>query len=105
MIANTATPNRNGTGPHSPAEPWRRQSVRQFFESVSWEGLQLQHVNVQASSPSPSLRMSMSVQAFFDAFPWEGSPEIAMPMAPLSQPSEPVVEDDNLTLDAFSELF
>jgi hypothetical protein len=104
MIATAAS--RNGTAALNKAEPWQRQSVRQFFESVSWEGPQLQQVNVQTSSASSApMRLSISVQTFFDNFPWDGSPEIAVPMAPLSQPPEPAAEDDTLTLDAFSELF
>jgi hypothetical protein len=94
----------NGNGHHA-TPPWMKDSVRHFFEGISWTGkprLPLASataaVGRAASSTSP---LTMSVYDFFESVAWNGQPTIAAPIAPLEMQSEtpPPPEEDDLTLD------
>lgn len=91
---------------------WLSKSVRLFFEAYNWEGQILTPVapenldvaDILGLAQPQTLGLSISVSQFFANFPWEGSPVIAAPIAPLEIQAE-VADESSLTLDAFSELF
>ncbi|MEO0826444.1 MAG: hypothetical protein AAFW84_08010 [Cyanobacteria bacterium J06635_15] len=91
------------------SKSWLQQSVRQCFASYNWEG-RAQPEALVGSDPIvsgealPPLSFQLSVQQFFSQFPWEGTPEIAVPVSPLGVKAA-TEEADDLTLDAFSDLF
>lgn len=91
------------------SQPWLQQSVRQCFAGYNWEGrshpVQAAPAANQATSRlTVPLSLQLSVHQFFSQFPWEGTPEIAAPMSPLGVQT-PVEEADDLTLNAFADLF
>ncbi len=100
---------------------WLRSTVEEFFSSVNWDDRPIEVVeskalleNALASTTHSdvaegahlSLSLAMSVNAFFDAFPWEGQPMIAAPI-PVHNTALKEPEDDvnDITLDDFSGLF
>lgn len=98
---------------------WLRSTVEEFFSSVNWDDRPVEVVEPKAlvedasdpetlaqpvSSHHP-LSLSMSVNDFFDQFPWEGQPIIAAPL-PVNEASPEADDDANdITLDDFSGLF
>lgn len=97
----------NGTAqvPH----PWVRETVQTFFEGVAWSGTAFQpQPQPGGSSDRSGSPMTMAVGDFFGTIPWDGQPIIGVPISPLealpANPS-PVQEEDDLTLDGFSDLF
>ncbi len=118
-MSHIALMSRNGSAPKRQA--YLQQSVQTFFGELSWEGVQappppttsvsldsLEQLD-QLASPTPGLE---SVGTFFERFPWDGQPMIG---APVSDPgisldaavslSEDSEGGDDMTLDAFSDLF
>ncbi|HEY9736517.1 MAG TPA: hypothetical protein V6D06_09545 [Trichocoleus sp.] len=93
----------NSHGAHN--QLWLQASVRSFFESMAWDGRPAVAPSIGISSTSES-PMTLTVEAFFAAIPWEGQPVIAAPVAPFELVAEaPVPASDDMTLDAFSDLF
>lgn len=91
-----------------------RSTVHEFFSSVNWENRPLQPVESQPllenhtasnavqtnTTHAPlGLDLTMSVNTFFDVFPWDGKPTIAEPIAADVLPLEE--DDDEVTLDDF----
>jgi hypothetical protein len=90
-------------------QPWLRDTVQAFFEGVAWSGPAFQHrTQPGGSSERSGSPMIMAVGDFFGSIPWDGQPVIGLPISPLealpANPS-PVQEEDDLTLDGFSDLF
>jgi hypothetical protein len=81
--------------------------VQRFFSQVAWDGAptvtDLFGEEPQAQPPK-ILSKQLTVAEFFNRFQWEGTPEIAAPMAPLDMQSAPP-EVETFTLDDFSDLF
>lgn len=103
MNAMTAT-----NGHRALLSQWQTLTVRDFFSQLSWTGQPTLNFQIEdaAPEPLPIADMRLSVRDFFSRFPWEGSPDIAAPMAPLAlQADDLMPPEDDLTLDAFSDLF
>lgn len=97
----------SANGSHAaPAQPWLQASVRSFFETMIWDGRPAVVLPAGGSSPAGESPMTMTVEAFFSAIPWEGQPVIAAPVAPFELLVDvPEPASDDMTLDAFSDLF
>ncbi|MEB3213117.1 MAG: hypothetical protein VKL39_17330 [Leptolyngbyaceae bacterium] len=95
---------------------WLRSTVQEFFSSVNWENRPLQVVDSQdlfsnhaepdaapggTAKPLLKLDMKLSVNQFFDIFPWEGQPAIAEPISLTDLPLGDDTVDDEVTLDDF----
>lgn len=70
---------------------------------------QVQPLSEELVEPVDVKTSKVSVEAFFQAFPWEGHPTIAAPVTPDVSvdilPNLESEEENDLTLDAFSDLF
>ena len=96
----------NGHAPQS--AKWQTQSVRDFFGQMAWTGnsikLSTPKSTPTTTSDSEASDMQLSVGEFFSRFAWDGTPNIAVPTAPLEfQPNLP--SEDDITLDGFADLF
>ncbi|NMF84813.1 hypothetical protein [Nodosilinea sp. P-1105] len=100
----------SGPGIRPTAQPlWLRETVQTFFAGVAWSGAASpSHRPRTTDQTSSEATLAMTVDAFFGTVPWDGQPEIGVPIAPLAAPSAqaiPAPEEDDLTLDGFSDLF
>ncbi|MEO0541371.1 MAG: hypothetical protein AAFZ80_10975 [Cyanobacteria bacterium P01_A01_bin.105] len=110
---------RNGSAPKR--QGYLEQTVQAFFSDLSWEGVQAAPPAPattppldspaqldQLASPKPGLE---AVGTFFEQFPWDGQPAIGAPVEEPGISLDAVIPDvgseglDDLTLDAFSDLF
>lgn len=108
---------RNGSAPKR--QTYLQQTVQDFFGEMSWEGVQAPAPAKpsrtldspaqldQLASPKPGLE---TVGAFFDRFPWDGQPMIGGPVEDPGISLDTAVDGgsdelDDMTLDAFSDLF
>ncbi|MEO1591193.1 MAG: hypothetical protein AAFU71_07880 [Cyanobacteria bacterium J06632_22] len=117
-MSHIALLSRNGSSPKRQA--YLQQSVQTFFGELSWEGVQtppapavsavsldsLEQLD-QLASPTPGLE---SVGTFFERFPWDGQPMIGAPVSDPGISLDAAVSSgngdvDDMTLDAFSDLF
>lgn len=90
----------------STSQPWRRESVRAFFEAVAWDGRAAVVTPAMGNAAQSQSPMTMTVVDFFQGFAWEGQPAIGAPIAPLSTaPATAANSELDLTLDGFSDLF
>jgi hypothetical protein len=99
------TPHSNG---HRGTSPWRTQTVHAFFSALPWTGAAPQQTWAGALGTAPDrtqLSLRATVSTFFCHFPWEGTPTIGAPLAPLEIQPEASSAPDALTLDSFSDLF
>lgn len=97
------------TNGHRQSVTWQTVTVRDFFSKIAWTGESVREPwtldSADEAVVNNPLDLRLSVGEFFNRFPWDGQPHIAVPVAPLEvQPDLPPPEDD-LTLDGFSDLF
>ncbi|MEM9005616.1 MAG: hypothetical protein AAGE59_19090 [Cyanobacteria bacterium P01_F01_bin.86] len=94
---------------HSRAKTgWEQVSVREFFSAIAWAG-----EAVTPTIPSSAVEIKtldspdvlLSVQAFFECFPWEGEPDVAAPLSPLAIQSDSPSVIEELTLEGFADFF
>ncbi|TVP66718.1 MAG: hypothetical protein EA342_11000 [Leptolyngbya sp. LCM1.Bin17] len=100
----------SSSGVRPMAQPlWLRETVQTFFAGVAWSGAASQsHRLGTTDQTSSEATLAMTVGDFFGTVPWDGQPEIGVPIAPLAAPSaqaSPPQAEDDLTLDGFSDLF
>ncbi|MGP1375336.1 MAG: hypothetical protein ACTS3T_21090 [Almyronema sp.] len=85
---------------------WLQQSVRHFFEACAWEGEPFAPPSSAVTQVHQATHFwSHSVSHFWGTFPWEGISEVAAPAAVATAVQPEVSEAEELTLDAFSDLF
>jgi hypothetical protein len=96
----------HGNGTLAP-QPWRKETVRAFFEGVAWRGQTLPPAGASSAAQAghAGTMMTMSVNRFFDTIAWDGQPIIGVPIAPMEAQSAQKIQEDSLTLDGFSDLF
>ncbi|MGF1568489.1 MAG: hypothetical protein ACFCVD_10535 [Nodosilinea sp.] len=88
------------------AQPWRRETVQDFFQGVAWNGPSFHSPKGSGNGAGPATStMTMAVGNFFETIPWEGQPAIGAPILPLEAPTQARSADADLTLDGFSDLF
>lgn len=96
----------NGSTAHAPI-PWMRHSVQQFFSKFNWEDNppEVQELREVASqNGKQSLSLTLKVNQFFSAIPWDGTAIAAVPQ-PEPQAPEPIAGNSAFTLEDFSDLF
>ena len=116
-MSNIALLSRNGSRPKR--QEYLQQSVASFFGELSWDGVQAQPPTPPSVISPDSLEQLApltsgleSVGTFFERFPWEGQPAIGAPVSNPGISLDAAVsragddsDGDDMTLDAFSELF
>lgn len=83
---------------------WHYRSVQEFFGQFNWQGQP--QFNQNGQDPSSQLSLQMSVAQFFQAVPWEGTPEVGV--LPTSSPVTAAASKNNesdVTLDALLDIF
>lgn len=111
VAMNTAV---NGAGSRRSPHQYR-QTVRQFFEQLNWNGLPpLPAASGTTTATAVSLSYTLSIKEFCERFPWEGIPTVAastrestadLDMDALLDGLEEGSGEDDVTLDDFSGLF
>lgn len=89
---------------------WSTISVRDFFEQIPWTGVP-ENISESVSGSSStdtteanSLNLKLKVSEYFNRFPWDGQPDIAVPLTPVAiQPD--LSADNDITLEGFADLF
>jgi hypothetical protein len=82
---------------------WLKLSVEDFFGDCNWAG---QPVELHQMHPGDPLPFTVSVREFFLAFPWEGTPMVAMTPKPLRAVSVKTAETQKQsTLADLMDLF
>ncbi|PZV01484.1 MAG: hypothetical protein DCF32_16215 [Leptolyngbya sp.] len=90
----------------SQSQPWLRETVQAFFESIAWDGRSVLAVPGLGSTARAESTMTMTVGDFFQNIAWDGQPTIGVPISPLAATATPVADPNlDLTLDGFSDLF
>lgn len=102
---------RNGSA--EGVNPWLKTTVQQFFQELNWENRpQSQPSASPSAKTSPTAApvapvmpaapdLTASVNQFFGAIAWDGTPTVAAPL-PAEEPSAPSPPaEKNVTLDDF----
>jgi hypothetical protein len=111
-MSSTLLAEKNGSTSQVQPDPWKRQSIRQFFSAVNWDDHppEIQQLRATlAAQPKAQLSrepmsMKLSVQQFFNAVNWEDAAiaETSTHMPPNRSPQN---SGGTFTLDDFSDLF
>jgi hypothetical protein len=101
--------------PHMEKSAWLQQTVQQFFSGFNWEDHPPEVQELRAASQADDaepLSLTLTVSQFFGTINWEGNHAIATPthseltfIENLSAIAVPNSNDDDFTLDDFSDLF
>ena len=89
---------------------WATISVRNFFERIPWTGVSVSVSDVPSGRAASdtveasSLSLKLSVGEYFDQFPWDGQPHIAVAVTPISIKSDSSPAED-VTLEGFADFF
>ena len=89
---------------------WTMISVRDFFERIPWTGFPVSVSDNTSDNAlvnrteADSLNLKLKVSEYFNLFPWDGQPSVAVPVVPIElQPDLPA--EDDITLEGFADLF
>jgi hypothetical protein len=113
-MSSTLLAEKNGSTSQVQPDPWKRQSIRQFFSAVNWDDHppEIQQLRATlAAQPKAQLSrepmsMKLSVQQFFNAVNWEDAAIAEAPAPSLSSINRsPQNSGGTFTLDDFSDLF
>lgn len=108
-MSTLSLPHTNGSSKGVKSQTWLQMPVHKFFMGVNWEDqppevqeIKLTSLEAAVQGNSASLSLTLSVNQFFSAIPWDG--------IPMGSPAESVTpeatsDDGGLTLDDFSGLF